>query len=208
MEKKWPTEWRKGECMTIFKDWYWDPNNVRNYRPITVLNALNKIFEKLHVLTKQKTDHYDKMLWSIVSNCLQEMKWMQNISFEVNKRLESGFGQEREGSSLCYGHMSKAFDSLNNKILLQKLSCYWLFWALYPTNQIMKNRVRIDSVVNEWKETTRGCPQGSSFGPLLWNFYQSDLTFLLKNIKLSSWCMSMTTNCTPLEKTPNIWKRT
>ena len=76
----------------------------------------------------------------------------------------------------------------------------------YPTNR--KNRVRIDSVVNEWKETTRGCPQGSSFGPLLWNVYQSDLTFLLKNIKLSSWCMSMTTNCTPLEKTPNIWKRT
>ena len=40
-----------------------------------------------------------------MSKCLQEMKWMQNISFEVNRRLESGFGQEREGSSLCYGHV-------------------------------------------------------------------------------------------------------
>ena len=39
-----------------------------------------------------------------VSNCLQKMKWMRNISFEVNRRLESSFGQERKGSSLCYGH--------------------------------------------------------------------------------------------------------
>lgn len=119
---------------------------------------------------------------------------------------------KKEKVALCVTDMSKAFDSLNHKILLQKLSCYGFsehsiqLVKSYPTNR--KNRVRIDSVVNEWKETTRGCPQGSSFGPLLWNVYQSDLTFLLKNIKLSSWCMWMTTNCTPLEKTPNVWKRT
>jgi len=59
----------------------------------------------MYFITKQKTDHYDKSLQSTVSNCLQEMKWMQNISFEVNRRLESGFGQERKGSSLCYAHV-------------------------------------------------------------------------------------------------------
>ena len=40
-----------------------------------------------------------------VSNCLQKMKWMRNISFEVNRRLESSFGQERKGSSLRYRHV-------------------------------------------------------------------------------------------------------
>ena len=52
----------------------------------------------------------------------------------------------------------------------------------YLTNR--KKRVTIGSVVSEGKETRRGCPQGSSFGPLLWNVYQNDLTYLLKNIKL------------------------
>ena len=40
-----------------------------------------------------------------ISNCLQKMKWMRNISFEVNRRLESSFGQERKGSSLHYRHV-------------------------------------------------------------------------------------------------------
>ena len=28
---------------------------------------------------------------------------------------------------------------------------------------------------NEWKKVLRGCPQGSTFGPLLWNTFQNDL---------------------------------
>ena len=29
-----------------------------------------------------------------------------------------------------------------------------------------------------WKNTIRGCPQGSSFGPLLWNSVQNDLAYI------------------------------
>ena len=29
----------------------------------------------------------------------------------------------------------------------------------------------------EWKAVKRGCPQGSSLGPVLWNFYQNDLFY-------------------------------
>ena len=31
---------------------------------------------------------------------------------------------------------------------------------------------------------SRGCPQGSSFGPLLWNLFQNDMTLLLKDTNL------------------------
>ena len=96
--------------------------------------------------------------------------------------------EKKKNVALCVTVISKAFDSLKHTILLKKLSCYGFsehstqLDESYLTNR--KNRVRIGSVVSEWQETRRGCPQGSSFGPLLWNVYQNDLNYLLKNIKL------------------------
>ena len=40
------------------------------------------------------------------------------------------------------------------------------------------NSVRIGTKTTiEWKEMFRGCPQGSNFGPLLWNVFQNDLVY-------------------------------
>ena len=47
---EWLTEWKKGEWAPVLKDK--DCTNIRNYRPITVLNAVNKIFETLVTTTK------------------------------------------------------------------------------------------------------------------------------------------------------------
>ena len=39
-----------------------------------------------------------------------------------------------------------------------------------------QNRVRIGTdTMSDWKKAVRGCPQGSNFGPLMWNIFQNDL---------------------------------
>ena len=40
------------------------------------------------------------------------------------------------------------------------------------------NRLRIGETTSSWKCVKRGCPHGSSFGPLLWNLFQNDLNFV------------------------------
>ena len=37
--------------------------------------------------------------------------------------------------------------------------------------------MKLGSVVSDWQKVQRGCPQGSAFGPLIWNIYQNDLTY-------------------------------
>lgn len=46
------------------------------------------------------------------------------------------------------------------------------------------NRVKVGKATSDWEEMKRGCPQGSSFGPLLWNLYQNDLSYV-KNTNLT-----------------------
>ena len=65
--------------------------------------------------------------------------------------------------------MSKAFDSYVN-LVIKKLKAYGL------TNQSLDlirsflndrySRVKLGTIRSEWSKMSRGCPQGSSFGPL------------------------------------------
>ncbi len=63
---KWPFEWKKVEWAPVHKKA--DKDIDANYRPITVLNAVDKVFEK--ELSKQATDSFDNKL----SPCLTAYK--------------------------------------------------------------------------------------------------------------------------------------
>ena len=84
--------------------------------------------------------------------------------------------------------MSKAFDSLCHNLVIKKLKAHGF------TNQSLDlirsflndrySRVKLGSIRSEWSKMSRGCPHGSSFGPLLWNLFQNDMTMLVKDTNL------------------------
>ena len=41
--------------------------------------------------------------------------------------------------------------------------------------------MKLGATKSEWKRTERGCPQGSALGPLLWNIFQNDLTYVINS---------------------------
>ena len=85
--------------------------------------------------------------------------------------------------------MSKAFDSLSHSPTLTKLEAYGfessgldLMRSFFNNRQ---NRVRLGNKESNWYQMSRGCPRGSSFGPLLWNLFQNDLSCSITSANLS-----------------------
>lgn len=81
--------------------------------------------------------------------------------------------------------MSKAFNSLQQTLMLRKLQAYGFnnkaTDILRSYFQDRMNKVTLGSVVSQWRSADRGCPQGFSLGLLIWNLYQNDLAQFFKN---------------------------
>ena len=85
--------------------------------------------------------------------------------------------------------MSKAFNSLYSPLPVKKLEAYNFSAKALELKQShfnqRKNRVQLGPVYSQWKEYLRGCPQGSCFGPCMWNLSQNDLNYNMKSCNIS-----------------------
>ena len=92
---------------------------------------------------------------------------------------------KRQISLLTLCDLSKAFDSVNHDILLQKLALTNIdqFWF----NNYLSNRtqsVRINDTISSSMKVQFGVPQGSTLGPILFNIYVSDMSKFINNCLL------------------------
>ena len=83
-------------------------------------------------------------------------------------------------------HMSKAFDSVLPSLTVAKLGAYGFndksLQLLRSCFKDRLKRVKVGKATSDWNVMKRGCPQGSSFGPTLWNLYQNDLSYHINEI--------------------------
>ena len=87
--------------------------------------------------------------------------------------------------------LSKAFDTLNHKLLIAKLGAYGFdakdlyYIKSYLDNR--KQRVRVNNNFSSWQEIIAGVQPGSILGPLLFNIFVNDLLLSVSTSNLSNY---------------------
>ena len=171
-----------GDITPVFKSLQ---NTVKkNYRPITVLVVVSKIFER--IMDKQINDYIEKFLSKYLCGYRKEYNCQIAMVSMIERMKMSRDKREYSGAVLM--DLSKAFDTINHELLVAKMHAYgFSIGALKIVHSYLSDRwhrTKIDGSYSTWRKILQGVPQGSVVGPKWFNIYLNDLFFLFLNTEV------------------------
>jgi len=156
-----------------------DKHSKDNYRPVSVLSSMSKIFERL-MLSQINNYMYDKL--SIYLCGFRKGMSSQNCLLFLVEKLKKSL-DESSKCGVLLTDLSKAFDCLIHDLLIAKLHAYGFDFPslklIYSYLTDRYQRIRINSAFSQWFKILTGVPQGSVLGPFLYNINSNDLFLFL-----------------------------
>ena len=154
-----------------------NPNIPDNYRPISLLPAISKVFEKVAFIQVYAYFMENKLLYSSQYG-FRTLHSTELAALELTDKIYLNLDKKKNPLAI-FLDLSKAFDTIDHSILLNKLEHYGIKnTALHWFSSYLTNRcqyVQYNEQESSLLPITTGVPQGSILGPLLFIIYMNDI---------------------------------
>ena len=181
-----PSVWLRAIINPIPKSASKDPHIPLNYRGISILSCVGKVFSGI-INTRVVKYCEENNVFEDEQNGFRKNRSCEDHIFVLTSIIRNRLTMGKD-TFCAFVDMQKAFDWVDRDLLFYKLLKYNIRGNIYKCIKALYShplaRVKVNNNVTEWFEINSGVRQGDSLSPSLFGLFINDLISEIKDLNI------------------------